>query len=232
MNYPHHLAIIADGNRTRAQSQSLPAMDGHFAGAKNTIDMLKYIFSNTPVEVVTGRFLSTENLKNRSTEELQFIFGIYKQIGNDLDEFMKEHKINFRWVWNPAWIPEDFLEFLDVKQQTFTFPESKKTTVFALNYWWRDEIIRGVKSLTSDQIENLTEENFGNILDFWSLPPLDMVIRTKGDTAHRTSWFMARWIGYAELYFAKEYYPAFTTDHLDEALRRYDSIAPERNFGK
>ncbi len=53
MQYPRHLAIIADGNRTRAKNQGLSAMDGHFAGAKNTIDMLQYIFSTTPIEVVT-----------------------------------------------------------------------------------------------------------------------------------------------------------------------------------
>ena len=232
MQYPHHLAIIADGNRTRAQDQWLPSMDGHFAGAKNTIDMLQYIFSTTPVEVVTGRFLSTENLKNRSQEELQFIFGIYKVIGNDLDEFLWANHINFRWVGDRTWIPADFLEFLDMKQSTFNFPDSKRTAVFALNYGWRDEIIRGIKSLSTDQINNLTEETFGSALDFWSLAPLDMVIRTKGDTAHRTSWFMTRRIWYAELYFSKEYYPAFTTAHLDEALKRYDSVAEKRNFGK
>lgn len=232
MQYPRHLAIIADGNRTRAKNQGLSAMDGHFAGAKNTIDMLQYIFSTTPIEVVTWWFLSTENLKNRSQEELQFIFGIYKLIGNDLDEFLWANHINFRWVGDRTGIPEDFLEFLDNKQTTFNFPESNRTAVFALNYGGRDEIIRGIKSLTQDQIENLTEHSFWEVLDFGWLAPLDMVIRTKWDTAHRTSGFMARWIGYAELYFAKEYYPWFTTTHLDEALKRYDSVAEERNFGK
>lgn len=88
MIYPQHLAIIADGNRTRAKNEGLTPMDGHFAGAKNTIDLYKHIFSTTGVKVVTGWFLSTENLQKRSQAELEFIFGIYKVIGNDLDEFL------------------------------------------------------------------------------------------------------------------------------------------------
>jgi undecaprenyl pyrophosphate synthase len=43
---------------------------------------------------------------------------------------------------------------------------------------------------------------------------------------------MSWWIGYAELYFAKEYYPGMSTQKIDEALVRYDSVAEDRNFGK
>lgn len=232
MHYPKHIAIIADGNRTRAKEQWLPSMDGHFAGAQNTITMIKHVFTTTPIDVVTGWFLSTENLHKRSPEELAFIFGIYKIIGNDLDEFLAEHNINFRWVGDRQWIPADFVSFLDTKQETFSFPDSPKTAVFALNYGWRDEIIRGIKAIPSEKRATLTEEEFASYLDFWPITPLDMVIRTKGERAHRTSGFMTRWIGYAELYFSKEYYPAFTTAHLDEAFVRYDSVADERNFWK
>ena len=232
MIYPRHLAIIADGNRTWAKNKGLPTMDGHFAWAKNTIEGLQHIFSTTDVEVVTWRFLSTENMTQRSAEELAFIFGIYKLIGNDLDEFLGSNQINFRRVWNRAWIPEDFLDYLDSKQKQFTFSNSSRSAVFALNYWWRDEIIRWIKTLSADDIASLTQESFSSRLDFGNMPPVDMVIRTKWDKAHRTSGFMAWRIGYAELYFAKEYYPDLSNDKLDEALKRFDSIAENRNYGK
>lgn len=232
MKYPRHLAIIADGNRTRAKEQWLTAMDGHFAGAKRTLEMLEYIFTTTPIKVVTWWFLSTENLKNRSPEEIAFIFSTLMLLGNDLDEFLLKNKINFVWVWNRNLIPENVLEFLDDKQKKFTFTDSDKTSVFALNYGGRDEIIRGIQSLSPEEIWWLTEESFAKHMDFGNMEPLDMVIRTKWDKAHRTSWFMSRWIWYAELYFAKDYYPALTNEKLDEALKRFDAVAEDRNYGK
>ena len=232
MKYPRHLAIIADGNRTRAKEQWLTPMDGHFAGAKRTLEMLEYIFTTTPIKVVTWWFLSTENLKNRSPEEIEFIFSTLMLLWNDMDSFLEKNSINFRWVWNRNLIPQKVLEFLDNKQKTFTYTDSDKTVVFALNYGGRDEIIRWIQSLSSEQIAWLTEESFSNHLEFGLLEPLDMVVRTKWDKAHRTSGFMSWWIGYAELYFAKDYYPALTNEKLDEALKRFDEVAEDRNYGK
>lgn len=232
MRYPQHIAIIADGNRTRAKEQWLTGMDGHFAGAKRTLELLPYIFSTTDIKVVTWWFLSTENLKERSPEEVAFIFSTLKMLGNDIDAFLTEHSVNFRWVWNRTWLPEDIIAFLDEKQKKFSFPQSDKTTVFAINYWWRDEIIRWIQALSQEQITALTEDTFSTILDFGGLPPLELVIRTKWEVAHRTSGFMSWWIGYAELYFAKEFYPAFTNEKLDAALAWFDAVSENRNYWK
>lgn len=232
MKYPRHVAIIADGNRTRAKEKGLSAMDWHFAGAENTIAMLKHIYTTTPINVVTGWFLSTENLKARPQAELDFIFSIYKTIWNDLHEFLLAHKVNFKRVGDRHWIAADFLEFLDGEVEKLSFPDSDKVFVFALNYWGRDEIIRWMKKVPHDKIDTLTEEEFTTYLDFAEVDQLDLVIRTKGDKAHRTSWFMSRWIWYAELYFAKDYYPAFTNDKLEEALKRFDAVSEERNYWK
>jgi short-chain Z-isoprenyl diphosphate synthase len=232
MKYPRHLWIIADWNRTRAKEQWLTGMDWHFAWAKRTLELLEYIFTHTPVEVVTGWFLSTENLKERSPEEVTFIFSILKMLWNDMDEFLAKNRVNFYRVGNKQWLPEDVIEFLDNKQKIFTFTDSVRKAVFAINYWGRDEIIRWIKNIPTENIQSLTEEEFTKVLDFWPIQPLDMVIRTKWDKAHRTSWFMSRWIWYAELYFAKEYYPALSNEKLEEAFTRFDSVAENRNYGK
>jgi undecaprenyl diphosphate synthase len=69
-------------------------------------------------------------------------------------------------------------------------------------------------------------------LDLWDIAPVDLVIRTKWDQAQRTSWFMSRRIGYAELYFTSIKCPAFTVQEYQKALNRFNSIATTRNFGK
>ncbi len=232
MSYPLHIWIIADWNRTRAKQQWLTAMDGHFAWAQRTLELLEYIFSTTPVKVVTWRFLSTENLLNRAQEEISFIFSTLIMLWNDLDEILEKHKINFRRKGNRNNMPENVLEFLDEKEKKFTLDDSDKTIVLAFNYGGRDEIIRWIKSIPPEKIATLTEDEFSKYLDFADLHPLDMVIRTKWDVAHRTSGFMSWRIWYAELYFAKDHYPAFSNEKLDEALAWFDSVSWERNYWK
>lgn len=209
-------------------------MDGHFAGAKNTIDLFMHIFSTTEIKVATWWFLSTENLAKRSQAELEFIFSIYKTIGNDLDEFLAANRINFKRIGNPTNIPQDFLDFLDNKEKNFSFEESDRFAVFAINYGGRDEIVRGINTILAHdkEITTITAEELSKNMDLGSLPTIEMVIRTKWDDAHRTSWFMSRWIGYAELYFTPKKYPAFTNKDLDESLVWFDSIANKRNYGK
>lgn len=236
MHYPQHLAIIPDWNRTRAKKQGKTSMDGHLAWAKNSIQLFDYIFSSTPIKTVTARYLSTENLTGRSQLELEFLFKLYTIIADQLDEILTKHNINFYWVWSRNGLPKSFLEFLDSRVEKHVYPESEKQIFFCANYWGRDEILRGVKKATSElsleQIQSLTEDEFSSYLDFNNAPMVDLVVRTKGDIAQRTSGFMAWWIGYAELYFTKTYFPAFNSEELEKALQWYNSIAEWRNFGK
>lgn len=82
------------------------------------------------------------------------------------------------------------------------------------------------------EIDTITEDTLSKYMDLGALPPVELVIRTKGDEAQRTSGFMARWIGYAELYFTAKTYPAFQPADVDEALRWFNEVADKRNFGK
>ncbi len=207
-------------------------MEGHLAGSKNAISLLEYVFSNTPISTVTIWFLSTENVLWRSKTELDFLFSLYKIIWEDLDGLLEKYHINFTWAGSRTGLPKSFLKFLDTKTQIHIYPDSPKTIVFCANYGGRDEIIRGIRKLSPNQITTITEEEFTKYLDFNGLEPVDLVIRTKGSIAQRTSWFLAWRIGYAELYFVPEYFPAFWPKNLEKALLWYNSIAEWRNFGK
>jgi undecaprenyl diphosphate synthase len=111
-----------------------------------------------------------------------------------------------------------------------------KYFILAVNYGWRDEILRGIKKYAKqswwENMENLTEEGLSASMDLWSFPPIELVIRSKGQVAKRLSWFMTRRIGYAELYFFKKYFPDFTVDEIKKSLERFHSIVEHRNFGK
>lgn len=76
----------------------------------------------------------------------------------------------------------------------------------------------------------MNEEKLSKYMDLGALPPVELVVRTKGDEAQRTSGFMARWIGYAELFFSPKTYPDYKGADLDETLKRFNDIADKRNY--
>ena len=81
-------------------------------------------------------------------------------------------------------------------------------------------------------MQTIDEKTLSNAMDLANIPPVDLIIRTKGDQAQRTSGFMTRWIGYAELYFTETKCPEFDVKEYQKALKRFDTIANKRNFGK
>ena len=158
---------------------------------------------------------------------------MYKIVEEDLDEFMKEHRINFKAIGDLSWITDDFREYLLAKQERNTY-DTDRYFIFAINYGGRDEIVRGVRKLAQEKkdMTTITEEDITWSLDLGKLPPIELVIRTKGDQAQRTSGFMSRRIGYAELYFTAKKCPEFDIPEYEKALTRFNDMADLRNYGK
>lgn len=232
MHYPRHIAIIPDGNRTRAKDRDLPTIMGHQAGFQNAKKLAKHIFTQTPIEVLTLRWASTENIAERSPNELEYLYEIYQTFSDDMHEFYIEHGIGYRRIGSPTWLPSELVSFFRQKEQEYPSRDGKYI-VIAVNYGGRDEIIRWVNQyITAYPGEQITESGLSEMMDLGSLPPVDLVIRSKGESAKRISWFMSRWIGYAELYFFEKYFPDFNINELHKSLVWFDSVVDQRNFGK
>ena len=232
MHYPKHIAIIPDGNRTWSKANSVSVFDGYLRSVDVTVSIAKYIFSQTPVDVFTWWWMSTENLKKRPDEETHYLFQLYKVCGEALDEILATHEVNFKRIGNSAGISSDFLDYLEAKTQQFNFPDSPKTMIFAINYGGKDEIIRWVNQwIAQGWTGDITEEELSNNMDLADIPPVDLVVRTKGDTSRRMSGFMSWRIGYAELFFTPTLYPDFDSDILNQAFIWFDKMTSHRNFG-
>lgn len=230
MKYPKHIAIIPDGNRTWSKANGVSVFEWYLKSVETTVDITRYIFSQTDIDVFTGWWMSTENLKKRPDAETNYLFELYKVCGEAIDDILAEYKVNFKRIGNPAWISSDFLEYLTSQTAKFNFPDSPKTMIFAINYGGRDEIVRWVQALI-DAGQELTEEAISSSMDLANIPPVDLVIRTKGDISRRLSGFMSWWISYAELYFTPTLYPILSTDEVAQAITWFDSISENRNFG-
>lgn len=237
MIFPKHVALIPDWNRSWAKDNWLPQIIWHTEWFARWQEIASYIFSETPIDVFTWWGLSTENLLNRSEEELDYLFGMYKEFSKNLEKVMLKNSVNFKWVWNRSWLPQNLVDFLISQENKFKF-DSKKYMIIAVNYGWRDEVIRWVKWLVNDvvnwkfDINELTEDKFWNYLDFWDVPQIELVIRTKWDITKRLSWFMLWRIGYAQLYYTDLKCPEFNVDRFKEALIWFDQMSENRNFGK
>lgn len=233
MNYPRHLGIIPDGNRTWAKEKDLPSIIGHKAGFENFRKLANYCFSQTTIEILTSRGASTENIKERSPEELEYLYEIYQMITQDIIDLHTNYGVGFRWIGSEEWLPINLVEFFHEQEKTYP-SRNGKYFILAVNYGWNDEILRGINSFlqTHPSSTHITADNISSSMDLWDLAPVDLVIRTKGKMAKRLSGFMTWWIAYAELYFSDYYFPDFNNDELQKALEWYNSIVEYRNFGK
>jgi len=232
MNYPRHIGIIPDGNRTRAKEKYLPSVLGHKAGFEQAKKLVKYTLWDTPIEVITLRGASTENIKERSPEELSYLYEIYQTITEDMQQFYDDNGIGFKWIGSSDGLPSSLVDFFHMQEQRYQ-SKNGKYSILAVNYGWRDEIIRGIEQFQKNYPNTkMTEENLSQSMDLGQFPSIDLVIRTKAKVAQRLSGFMTRWIGYAELYFSEKYFPDFDVAELQKSLERFDSVAQQRNFGK
>ena len=227
MSTPHHVAIIADGNRRWAVARGLPKLLGHTEGAKNLERIAKATIKHD-IGYLTIYALSTENLKGRSSEELAHLFTIFGKLV-DYEKLFHENDARFKTIGDLSKLPLDLQERLHNLEEK-TKKHSRIILTVALNYGGRDEIVRAVSRALEKgkRGKTIDEAAFSSLLDTAGLPDVDLVIRTGG--YHRLSNFLLWQAAYAELYFTDTFFPAFDEQEFTTALDWFSQ--QQRNQGK
>lgn len=222
-----HIAIIMDGNRRWATERHLPKMIGHTEGGKNLKKILQAA-KEKGVNFLTVWALSTENLTERSDDELKHLFSLFEKLLDYLGDF-KKNNIKVKIIGDLTKLPLPTQNKLnDIVK--LTNDNTGLCFVLAVNYGGRDELIRTIKKLISDNVkpQDVDEKLISNYLDTKDIPEPELIIRTGG--ASRLSGFLP-WQGiYSELYFTKTYWPDFSKNDLDSAIDWYQQ--QKRNRGK
>jgi len=225
-NLPKHLAFICDGNRRWARTRGLPTLLGH----KEGVEAIKRVVrraSELNIENLTFFCFSTENF-DRSKEEVDYLFNLFREIKNLKDNF-KKHDYRFHHTGDKSMLPKDIVEIIDtVEKET---KDCKKGTVnLAIAYGGRNDIVNATKKIIKEKVkpEDITEESFKNYLTTGEMPDVDLLVRTSGE--QRISGFMLYNMAYAELYFVKKHWPAFVGKDLDDCIAEFQSR--HRRFGK
>lgn len=224
-NNPVCIGVIMDGNRRWAKARGLPVFMGHSEGYKKFKEFIRWARKQGAQYVVAYAF-STENWK-RSEAEVKQITELLRMVLDTEVESLKQEGIKLTFVGNVEKFPEDVVKKIRQAEQE-TERGATIEVVVALSYGGRDEIVSAIKSLTQDDIKNLTEKSFSEHLSTQGIPDPDIIIRTGGEI--RLSNFLLWQSAYSELFFTKTLWPDLQENEFNTMVEEFSSR--ERRNGK
>lgn len=225
-NLPLHVAITMDGNGRWAQQRKLPRTAGHNQGLHTGKRIVK-LASDLGIKYLTLYVFSTENWK-RTEKEVGFLMNlIHIHLCGELD-FYKQNGIKINHIGDIESLPDSIKkDITEAIEDTKDF--SGMTLNLAINYGGRDELLRGIKKIINNKInENeITEQLISSFLDMPQSPDVDLLIRTGGEK--RLSNFLLWHIPYAEQIYTDTLWPDYTDE---EFLKNIEDFSHRnRRFG-
>ena len=224
-NKINHIAFILDGNKRWSKINKLNSRDGYKRGFDKIIEIVKYSIK-IDLPTITLFTLSSENYQRKSVSLIYEI--IYENFTNLLEELVKKNNIKLRIFGNRNNLPEKiiniFKEFESIKHQ-----EVKLNLNLAFNYGFKDEILKVVKEINSNNknISNLKNDDLKKYFYLGDVKDPEILIRTGG--YKRLSNFIMYNLTYTELFFTNTLWPEFTIDELNEIIASFNKI--ERKYG-
>jgi len=213
---PECIGLILDGNRRWARENGLPGFEGHRRGYTTLKAFLGWAREAGVKNVIVYAF-STENW-HRAEEEVVGLFELFHAVFEDiLSEALRE-ETRLYFLGQIERLPEDIQKNI-MRAEEATSRFERRHLGIALSYGGRAEIIAAVRKMTPNDIRDMTEEKFSELLYTKNFPDPDMIIRTSGE--QRLSNFLPWQSVYSELFFTPTYWPAFTKEEFGGILEEY-----------
>ena len=193
MNVPQHVAIILDGNGRWAKSKGMPRNYGHAQGSKNVERICEEAW-RLGIKYLTVYAFSTENW-NRPQDEVDALMNLLRRLTTASKNDMK-----VRVIGDITRLDED------IRSRILELEEATKNNgglnfQIAINYGSRDELVRGIRRLAQDCVDNkqdpaeITEAVIERYLDTHGIPDPDLLIRTCCGSLHIRSFILPMCIG-------------------------------------
>ena len=219
-----HLAIIMDGNSRWAKKQKLTTELGHYHGYQSAFNVVKNSIANN-IEELTLFVLSQENIKNRSSFEINCLEKILVQAIKDRADELIENKVSLNFIGDySVFSPKVQLAIKNIMVKTTC--NAKMKLNLALNYsgrWHISECVKHfVQNKSADVDDKLINDWFGK-----ELSDCDLLIRTGNES--RLSNFLLWHLSYSELYFSSRLWPDFSNEDFSQALKWF--TLRKRRFG-
>ena len=211
-----HVACIMDGNGRWARRRGLPRTAGHTAGEESLSDVVRAA-SKREISHLTVFGFSTENWV-RPRAEVRHILGLHKKLFGRVKE-LNENNVRVNWIGRPFDEPGAITPLYVQRAIRKAIEDTSSNTglvlTVAFDYGSRAELTRAAQNLVRTGQE-LTTQNLASHLYDSSLPPVDVLVRTSGES--RISNFMLWQIAGAQIYFTERTWPDFDAVELDAAI--------------
>jgi undecaprenyl diphosphate synthase len=229
--WPHHIAIIMDGNGRWAQARRRPRSFGHRAGVRAVRKAVEFCLRHK-VGALTLFAFSSENWA-RPASEVNALMGLFlRALEREVDE-LHTNGVRLHFIGDVAAFPAELAQRMHGSEQK-TAANTALVLSIAVNYGGRWDIVQAAQRIAAAAASgalsplSITADTVRAHLSLSQLPDPDLFIRTGGD--HRISNFLLWQIAYSELYFSDTLWPDFDHRHLEDAVR--DFARRERRFGK
>lgn len=227
----NHIGLIVDGNGRWAKERGQKRSYGHKKGAEALEKIILYINENKIANYLSLYVFSTENF-NRSEEEVNYLMELFMKWFKKAKDKYQNANIKVLFSSQKNYLKKEIVDAIN-ELENATKENTGLVVNFCLSYGGRQEIVDATKKISEKvlnkeiKIEDINEELFKKYL-YNDLPDVDFLIRTSGE--NRISNFMLWQLSYAEFYFPKVYFPDFTPESLEEAIKEYEKR--DRRFGK
>jgi undecaprenyl diphosphate synthase len=220
--YPKHIAVIMDGNGRWARKRGLPRSRGHLEGANSARQCVEACLE-IGVEYLTLYTFSTENWR-RPKEEVDTLMGLLQKFLKDYTADLRKRSVKLEVIGRLQEIPPGVQRQLRESMQA-TADGKNLTTILAVNYSGRTEIVDATKKIVEEVIagrlakNDIDAEVFQKCLYTRNWPDPDLFIRTSGEM--RISNFLLWQLSYTEIYVTQKLWPDFRRQDLIEAVQEF-----------
>jgi undecaprenyl diphosphate synthase len=219
---PKHIAVIMDGNGRWARQRGWPRSRGHLEGANSAKECVETCL-DLGVEYLTLYTFSTENWR-RPKEEVDTLMGLLQKFLKDYTADLRKRSVKLQAIGRldemPAGVQKQVRESIEA-----TATGKNLTTILALNYSGRAEIVDAVKKIVEEVLDgrlakdDIDAEIFRRSLYTHNWPDPDLFIRTSGEM--RISNFLLWQLSYTEIYVTQKLWPDFRRDDLLAAVKEF-----------
>ena len=220
--YPKHIAVIMDGNGRWARKRGLPRSRGHLEGANSAKQCVETCLE-IGVEYLTLYTFSTENWR-RPKQEVDTLMGLLQKFLKDYTADLRQRSVKLEVIGRLQEIPPGVQRQLQESIQA-TADGKNLTTILAVNYSGRTEIVDATKKIVEEVIagrlakDGIDAEVFQKCLYTRNWPDPDLFIRTSGEM--RISNFLLWQLSYTEIYVTEKLWPDFRKNDLIEAVQEF-----------
>ena len=227
---PRHIGIIMDGNGRWAESRGRPRIEGHREGSTSVREVTRCA-RRLGVEALTLYAFSSQNWQRPSLEVAGLMDLLREYLLKEREEIL-DNQIRLNAIGDLDRLPAYVREPLDELREVSAGHRGMVLTL-ALSYGGREELLRAAKALAAKAAKGavdpskLTDADFERELWTAGLPPVDLVVRTSGES--RVSNFLLWQGAYAEYVFVDTLWPDFRAHALLDCIERFQGR--ERRYG-